>query len=139
MCATSVAITEEGDLMYGRCQSLAKLSNHHQAHHDASDTALSLTSHSRTMEASTVSEAVKRGNAVVFFDVSIGGHSAGRIKIELFNDKTPKVHWGCCTTVRRYTHTRLMTLLLVVAVVYQTAENFRQLCTGEFKYVVSKH
>lgn len=69
-----------------------------------SDTALSLTSHSLTMEASTVSEAVKRGNAVVFFDVSIGGHSAGRIKIELFNDKTPKVH--CCTTVRRYTHTQ---------------------------------
>ena len=44
------------------------------------------------------------GNPVVFFDISIGGHSAGRIKMELFRDVVPK-----------------------------TAENFRQLCTGEFK------
>jgi len=41
-------------------------------------------------------------NPVVFFDVSIGGHAAGRIKIELFADVVPK-----------------------------TAENFRQFCTGE--------
>ncbi|EFC40134.1 predicted protein [Naegleria gruberi] len=41
-------------------------------------------------------------NPVVFFDVSIGGHAVGRIKIELFADVTPK-----------------------------TAENFRQFCTGE--------
>ncbi|TNV85157.1 hypothetical protein FGO68_gene14912 [Halteria grandinella] len=43
-------------------------------------------------------------NPVVFFDVTIGGHAAGRIKIELFADVVPK-----------------------------TAENFRQLCTGEFR------
>ena len=51
------------------------------------------------------------GNPVVFFDISIGGHSAGRIKMELFADTTPK-----------------------------TAENFRQLCTGEpgFGYEGSK-
>jgi peptidyl-prolyl isomerase H (cyclophilin H) len=41
---------------------------------------------------------------VVFFDVSIGGQIVGRIKIELFSSLLPK-----------------------------TCENFRQLCTGEFR------
>lgn len=40
----------------------------------------------------------------MFFDVALGTHPLGRIKMELFTDTTPK-----------------------------TAENFRQLCTGEFK------
>lgn len=56
------------------------------------------------MEESTVAEAVKRGNPVVFFDISIGGSPAGRIKLELFKTFAPK-----------------------------TVENFRQLCTGECK------
>eukprot|EP00727_Mastigamoeba_balamuthi_P013759 m51a1_g9005 putative peptidyl-prolyl cis-trans isomerase h (183) ;mRNA; r:118998-119771 len=43
-------------------------------------------------------------NPIVFFDVAISGHPIGRIKIELFADVVPK-----------------------------TAENFRQLCTGQFK------
>eukprot|EP01098_Paradermamoeba_levis_P011563 TRINITY_DN495_c0_g1_i1.p1 TRINITY_DN495_c0_g1~~TRINITY_DN495_c0_g1_i1.p1 ORF type:complete len:179 (+),score=36.62 TRINITY_DN495_c0_g1_i1:82-618(+) len=43
-------------------------------------------------------------NPIVFFDVSIGGHAVGRIKMELFAHLVPK-----------------------------TAENFRQFCTGEFK------
>merc|ERR1711916_287 len=43
-------------------------------------------------------------NPVVFFDVNIGGKPAGRIKMELFADVVP-----------------------------ETAENFRQLCTGEFR------
>ena len=43
-------------------------------------------------------------NPIVFFDVSIGGQEVGRIKMELFADVVPK-----------------------------TAENFRQLCTGEFR------
>ncbi|KAJ2654295.1 Peptidyl-prolyl cis-trans isomerase-like 1 [Coemansia sp. RSA 1200] len=43
-------------------------------------------------------------NPVVFFDIRIGGKDAGRIKMELFADKAPR-----------------------------TAENFRQLCTGEFR------
>ncbi|KXN73885.1 hypothetical protein CONCODRAFT_77142 [Conidiobolus coronatus NRRL 28638] len=43
-------------------------------------------------------------NPIVFFDISIGGQAQGRMKMELFADKVPK-----------------------------TAENFRQLCTGEYK------
>lgn len=43
-------------------------------------------------------------NPIVFFDVGLNGQKMGRIKIELFKDKLPK-----------------------------TAENFRQLCTGEYK------
>lgn len=49
-------------------------------------------------------EVLDRGNYVVFFDVSIAGIPAGRIKMELFADLCP-----------------------------QTAENFRQLCTGEYR------
>ena len=48
--------------------------------------------------------AVERGNPVVFFDISIAGNVVGRVKIELFADICPK-----------------------------TAENFRQLCTGEYR------
>ncbi|CAI5949496.1 unnamed protein product [Closterium sp. NIES-64] len=43
-------------------------------------------------------------NPVVFFDVTIGGIAAGRVKMELFADIAPR-----------------------------TAENFRQLCTGEMR------
>jgi peptidyl-prolyl isomerase H (cyclophilin H) len=43
-------------------------------------------------------------NPIVFFDVTIDGFAAGRIRMELFSDVVPK-----------------------------TAENFRQFCTGEFK------
>ena len=43
-------------------------------------------------------------NPVVFFDIDIGGQGAGRVKIELFANALPK-----------------------------TCENFRQLCTGEYK------
>lgn len=41
---------------------------------------------------------------IVFFDITIGGQPAGRIKMELFSNIVPK-----------------------------TAENFRQLCTGEYR------
>jgi len=40
----------------------------------------------------------------VFFDITMGGHPIGRIKMELFRNVVPK-----------------------------TAENFRQFCTGEFR------
>uniref|UniRef100_H2YXR0 Peptidyl-prolyl cis-trans isomerase n=1 Tax=Ciona savignyi TaxID=51511 RepID=H2YXR0_CIOSA len=43
-------------------------------------------------------------NPIVFMDISVGGQAIGRIKMELFMDIVP-----------------------------QTAENFRQFCTGEFK------
>lgn len=43
-------------------------------------------------------------NPVVFFDITMGGTAAGRVVMELFADVAPK-----------------------------TAENFRQLCTGEYK------
>jgi len=50
-----------------------------------------------------VAEALAKGNAVVFFDITIGMVPSGRIRIELFSKETPK-----------------------------TAENFRKFCTGEF-------
>lgn len=43
---------------------------------------------------------------IVFFDLNIGETSVGRLKMELFSD-----------------------------IVSKTAENFRQLCTGEVRYV----
>ena len=57
-----------------------------------------------TMADPIVLDAISRGNPVVFFDMTIGGVPSGRIKMELFADETPK-----------------------------TAENFRQMCTGEFR------
>ncbi|XP_049848912.1 peptidyl-prolyl cis-trans isomerase H-like [Schistocerca gregaria] len=47
--------------------------------------------------------ASSRKNPIMFFDIAIGGQDVGRIKMELFANLVPK-----------------------------TAENFRQLCTGEF-------
>ncbi|SHO76148.1 Similar to S.cerevisiae protein CPR6 (Peptidyl-prolyl cis-trans isomerase (cyclophilin)) [Malassezia sympodialis ATCC 42132] len=52
----------------------------------------------------TIVGAGTNGRPVVFFDITIGDNPAGRIKIELFSDVVPK-----------------------------TAENFRQLCTGEYR------
>lgn len=56
------------------------------------------------MSGQSIAGAAANGNPIVFFDISIGGQPAGRIKMELFADTTPK-----------------------------TAENFRQLCTGELR------
>ncbi|KZS95263.1 hypothetical protein SISNIDRAFT_360441 [Sistotremastrum niveocremeum HHB9708] len=53
---------------------------------------------------STSAPATKNTRPIVFFDINIGETAVGRIKMELFNDITPK-----------------------------TAENFRQLCTGEYR------
>lgn len=43
------------------------------------------------MEETTLSDALKRGNPVVFFDVTVGGRAIGRIKMELFKDTAPRV------------------------------------------------
>lgn len=38
-------------------------------------------------------EAIRRGNPVVFFDITIGGVPSGRIKMELFRDVVPRVKY----------------------------------------------
>lgn len=43
------------------------------------------------MEETTLADAIRRGNPVVFFDVSVGGRDIGRIKLELFKDVAPRV------------------------------------------------
>jgi hypothetical protein len=35
------------------------------------------------MEETTVADVLKRGNVAVFFDVTIGGHPIGRLRMEL--------------------------------------------------------
>ena len=47
--------------------------------------------------ANTVAEAIKRGNIVVFFDISIGGVPQGRLFLELFKDVAPKVREAIST------------------------------------------
>ena len=56
------------------------------------------------MEETTVDEVVKRGHVAVFFDLAVGGHAVGRVRLELFKAQCPR-----------------------------TTENFRQFCTGEHK------
>ncbi|KUI58686.1 Peptidyl-prolyl cis-trans isomerase H [Cytospora mali] len=46
----------------------------------------------------------ENGNPLVFFDITLGGEPLGRVTFELYKDVVPR-----------------------------TAENFRQLCTGEYK------
>lgn len=38
-----------------------------------------------------VLNALRRGNVVVFLDISIGGSPSGRIRLELFKNTCPKV------------------------------------------------
>ena len=47
--------------------------------------------------ANTVAEAIKRGNVVVFFDISMGGVPQGRLFMELFKDVAPKVREAMST------------------------------------------
>ena len=60
---------------------------------------------------------------VVFMDVNIGETPAGRMKMELFSDIVPKC-------VQRQSLTELYHSLALDS---RTAENFRQLCTGEYR------
>ena len=93
------------------------------------------------------------GNPVVFFDISIGGHSAGRIKMEVCAAITPASDHACqrshhhlgrpsCTQARKHScavhrDNRTRTTVcsqLFADVVPRSADNFRQMCTGEFRW-----
>jgi peptidyl-prolyl isomerase H (cyclophilin H) len=64
-------------------------------------------------------------NPIVFFDVSLGGHELGRIKIELFHDKVPRTaenfRSAHASSLSRTFHSR------------GRSATRRQFCTGEFK------
>lgn len=47
------------------------------------------------MEETTLADALKRGNPVVFFDVAVAGREIGRVKMELFKDVAPRVGGVC--------------------------------------------
>ena len=54
-------------------------------------------------------------------DINIGETPAGRLKMELFSDIVPK-----CVAFR-------LGVFSIELMLCRTAENFRQLCTGEYR------
>lgn len=61
---------------------------------------------------------------IVFMDINIGETPAGRMKMELFSDIVPKL----VVNVEPWCK---------YSSFFRTAENFRQLCTGEYRCVIS--
>lgn len=72
-------------------------------------------------------------NPVVFFDITAGGNSVGRIEM------TVSAATGCCCLpfhAELIITMRCMMLQLRADVVPKTAENFRCLCTGTLGHAV---
>jgi peptidyl-prolyl isomerase H (cyclophilin H) len=65
-------------------------------------------------------------NPIVFFDVSLGGHELGRIKIELFHDKVPR-------TAENFRSALSHSSLARERSAHAANRTCRQFCTGEFK------
>jgi hypothetical protein len=87
------------------------------------------------MEETTLADALRRGNPVVFFDITIAARPAGRIKMELFRDVAPRVR-GAGAVVAGVCLTNCFVVLCVLCVPCgrgapasllwtQAAENFR--------------
>jgi peptidyl-prolyl isomerase H (cyclophilin H) len=57
---------------------------------------------------------------IVFMDINIGETPAGRLKMELFSDIVPK-------------YVALIPYYIPSKHIFRSAENFRQLCTGEYR------
>jgi peptidyl-prolyl isomerase H (cyclophilin H) len=60
---------------------------------------------------------------IVFMDINIGETPAGRLKMELFSDIVPK-YVALGPSYLRH---------LLTFFSFRSAENFRQLCTGEYR------